>query len=242
MCAQSFTVLQDLLPRSPSYEPDPPSPAQRRRCSEHDDELRRAAGSGFLGAIQLPPAAHMHLACKPQRACCLQAASPHRSAGRGRSELESRVSPSVPSECARFDGCFGAHDWLIPVRDWRQLESGWTRLVRVVRLAPMSSWCCEVKCERQERPAQPHRSECVVNTQQPGNTTGTARRNMCEGGVAPGASRPAAATAPAPDDVEAAAQHAGRRNITLIDWRTESRGPSLQTRPRHQTNYAVTRV
>ena len=139
MCAQSFTVLQDLLPRSPSYEPDPPSPAQRRRCSEHDDELRRAAGSGFLGAIQLPPAAHMHLACKPQRACCLQAASPHRSAGRGRSELESRVSPSVPSECARFDGCFGAHDWLIPVPDWRQLESGWTRLVRVVRLAPMSS-------------------------------------------------------------------------------------------------------
>ena len=43
----------------------------------------------------------------------------------------------LPSECARFDGCFGAHDWLIPVRDWCQLEAGWTRLVRVVRLASM---------------------------------------------------------------------------------------------------------
>ncbi len=61
---------------------------------------RRAAGSGFLGAIQLPPAAHMHLACKPQRACCLQAAP-------GRSELESRAHPYRPNAQGLMD--FLAH-------------------------------------------------------------------------------------------------------------------------------------
>ena len=64
MCAQSFTVLQDLLPRSPSYEPDPPSPAQRRRCSEHVDELQaKAFWAAFVVArsawyrTDVPPAA-----------------------------------------------------------------------------------------------------------------------------------------------------------------------------------------
>ena len=232
-------------------------PAALVRVSCHTDARGGHAGAAVVVGIARsrwyrtdvpPPAAFQEQSSSRQLRTCIPHAqhnehaacwlrSPHRSAGRGRSELESRVSPSVPSECARFDGCCGVHDRLIHVRDWRQLEAGWTRLVRVVRLAPMSSWCCEVECERQERPAQPHRSECVVNTQQPGNTTGTARRNMCDGSVAPGASRPAAATAPAPDDVVAAAQHAGRRQLTLLELPRQLALSSMQTPPRHPNEF-----
>ncbi len=102
-----------VLPRSPSYEPDPPAQHIRMGHSEHRDELQEEP---FLGSnrdriarlawyrIHMPPAAAFQAqscGCQP-RACipCVKhnehaacgLSTPHKSAGRGRSALESRVS------------------------------------------------------------------------------------------------------------------------------------------------------
>jgi hypothetical protein len=117
--------------RSPSYEPDSPAQHIRRGNSEHRDDLQV---EHFLGSnrdriarlawycAHMPPAAAFQAqssrcqlrACIPcvlrneHAACGLS--SPHRSAGRGRSALESRVRAlldvRLPSECASFDGYF----------------------------------------------------------------------------------------------------------------------------------------
>ena len=102
-----------VLPRSPSYEHDPPAQHIRRGYSDHRDELQEEP---FLGSnrdriarlawyrTHMPPAAAFQAqssgfqpcACIPcvkhneHAACGLS--SPHKSAGRGRSALESRVS------------------------------------------------------------------------------------------------------------------------------------------------------
>ena len=106
------TLCGAALPRSPSYEPDPPAQHIRRGYSEHRDELQEEP---FLGSnrdriarlawyrTHMPPAAAFQAqpsrcqlrACIPcvthneHAACGLS--SPHKSAGRGRSALESRV-------------------------------------------------------------------------------------------------------------------------------------------------------
>ena len=107
------TLCGAALPRSPSYEPDPPAQHIRRGYSEHRDELQEEP---FLGSNRdriarlawyrtyMPPAAAFQAqfcgfqlrACIPcvyhneHAACGLS--SPHKSAGRGRSALASRVS------------------------------------------------------------------------------------------------------------------------------------------------------
>ena len=103
-----------VLPRSPSYEPDPPAQHIRRGNSEHRDELQeepflvcnrdRIARLAWY-RTHMPPAAAFQAqsssrrlrACIPcvkhneHAACGLR--SLQISAGRGRSALESRVSP-----------------------------------------------------------------------------------------------------------------------------------------------------
>ena len=102
-----------VLPRSPSYEHDPPAQHIRRGYSDHRDELQeepflgsnrdriarlawyhthmqqaaafQAQSSGFQLRAGIPCVYHNEHA-----ACGLS--SPHKSAGRGRSALESRVS------------------------------------------------------------------------------------------------------------------------------------------------------
>jgi hypothetical protein len=102
-----------VLPRSPSYEPDPPAQHIRRGNSEHRDELQEGH---FLGCnrdriarlawyrTHMPPAAAFQAqssGCQPRaRIPCVKhndhaacgLSSPLKSAGRGRSALESRVS------------------------------------------------------------------------------------------------------------------------------------------------------
>ena len=107
--AQGYLVL----PRSPRHEPDPPAQHIRRGYLEHRDELQAEAilycnrdRIAHLARYRthMPPAAAFQAqssrcqlsACIPcvkhneHAACGLS--SPHKSAGRGRSALESRVS------------------------------------------------------------------------------------------------------------------------------------------------------
>ena len=68
-------------------------------------------------------------------AACMLAGSP-KSAGRGRVACELSWTRGLPSECARLDGYFCARGRLVPLREPRQVEAAWSRLVRGVKLAP----------------------------------------------------------------------------------------------------------
>ena len=61
-----------------------------------------AAGSGFPGAIQQPPALYMHPTCISQRACSLLAAQSAQIGRQRPLQLESRVSPSGRASTVRI--------------------------------------------------------------------------------------------------------------------------------------------
>ena len=61
-----------------------------------------AAGSGFPGAIQQPPAPYMYPACIAQRACSLLAAQSAQIGRQRPLQLESRVSPSGRASTVRM--------------------------------------------------------------------------------------------------------------------------------------------
>ena len=93
----------------------------------------QAQSSGFQPRACIPCVKHNEHA-----ACGLS--SPHKSAGRGRSALESRVSVQTRGyrpKWASFDGCFCAHGRRIPLCELCQREAAGARLVRVVKLASM---------------------------------------------------------------------------------------------------------
>ena len=93
----------------------------------------QAQSSGFQPRACIPCVKHNEHA-----ACGLS--SPHKSAGRGRSALESRVSVWTRGYRPNAQGLmdiFGAYGRLIPVRDRCQREAAGARLVRVVKLASM---------------------------------------------------------------------------------------------------------
>jgi hypothetical protein len=69
---------------------------------------------------------------------------------------------------------FGTHSRLVSFSEPSQVETVWTRLVRVVRLATVVPWSCEVECEGQERPAQQHRRTRVAKTHHPRHITRSA--------------------------------------------------------------------
>jgi hypothetical protein len=73
-----------------------------------------------------------------ENAACMLAGSP-KSAGRGRVTCELSWTRGLPSECARLDGNFCARGRLVPLREPRQVEAAWNRLVRGVKLAPIRS-------------------------------------------------------------------------------------------------------
>ncbi len=98
----------------------------------------RAIGGGFPDASLLLPAPRVHPVCMAQGRCSLHAGSATKSAGRGRSELESHVSSA--GRAVYHPNAVG---WIffLRARQPRTIkhQAAWSPLVRVARLAPIRS-------------------------------------------------------------------------------------------------------
>ena len=150
-----------MLPRSPT---DVPSPCGQRRCRIYPDNSHRlqaeaiwglltsfrsvvsharASGGGVPDASLLLPAGGVHPVCMVLGTCSLQA---HQSSRIGRqrppcawkshASIWTRIYHPNMLDLART---FCAHSRPIPMRDQHQLQVGWARLARAMRLAPTMS-------------------------------------------------------------------------------------------------------
>ena len=122
-----------------------------RTCQRRQRFRRKPAAASGTRASSMLGIRRLHPAGSPAgRGCPV-----------GRQRLPGGSFAGAPSPSARrriWRERFCAHSRSIPIRDQRELQVGWARVVRVVRLPPTISLdFSRSKCEGYERPAQPQR-------------------------------------------------------------------------------------